>query len=298
MNQRQIAVPASALTASGCRAIELPQPFRPGFRFGHRARYEVSGVLGAGATAVVVLVEDSVRRRLLAAKLLRTCDGERPAEALFRARAEARTLRKIRHENIVNVYGVGRCNDTPYVLLEHRDGIALDQLLAKGPLPLASALDIGIRVASALEHAHTAGVLHLDVKPANVWLTRDCSVKLLDFGMDAELARARRERSGGARLLFGTPAYMAPEQWRLLPGRARHRPPARARQRPREPLSERRRFRSCSRERGPRRDEPELRSEAFHSRNCRAARCRRSLTSVVAFARKGSANPCGVMGVP
>ena len=217
MTHLEIPEPASSATVSAWRLTdELPQPFRAGFRFGSRERYEVSAMLGAGATAVVVLVEDSVRRRRAAAKLLRCCDGERPEAARFRARAEASTLKRIRHENIVEVYGVGHCEDTAYIVLEHLDGIALDKLLEKGPLPLAFALDIATRIASALEHAHAAGVLHLDVKPGNVWVTRDGGVKLLDFGMDAELARARRETPSGSRLLFGTPAYMAPEQWRLM----------------------------------------------------------------------------------
>ena len=113
-------------------------------------------MLGVGATAVVVLVEDSVRHRRAAAKLLRSCDGERPEAALFRARAEARTLKRVRHENVVQAYEAGRCDDTAYVLLEHHDGIALDKLLERGPLPLAFALDVSIRIASALEQAHPA----------------------------------------------------------------------------------------------------------------------------------------------
>jgi serine/threonine protein kinase len=221
MTHLEHSVSTSAVNPSQGRSTDLPRPFRPGFRFGKGERYEVSSMLGTGATAVVVLVEDSVRRRRAAAKLLRSCDGERPEEALFRARAEARTLKKIRHENIVKVYEVGHCDETAYVLLEHRDGIALDKLLEQGPLSLAFALDIATRVAGALAHAHAAGVLHLDVKPANVWVTRDGDVKLLDFGMDAEFDRARREAAAGSRLLFGTPAYMAPEQWRLMTPDAR-----------------------------------------------------------------------------
>ena len=178
-------------------------------------------MLGAGATAVVLLVHDHVRGRRAAAKFLRSYEGEHTNEALFRARAEACTLKKIRHENIVKVYEVGRCNETAYVLLEHRDGIALDELVEKGPLPIPCALDIASQIASALAHAHAAGVLHLDVKPGNVWVARQGGIKLLDFGMDADFERARRETATAPRLLFGTPAYMAPEQWRLMTPDAR-----------------------------------------------------------------------------
>jgi serine/threonine protein kinase len=211
------------VTVSECRSTEERSlsPFRTGYRFGRDERYEVLSLLGAGATAVVLLVHDHVRGRRAAAKLLTSYPGESTGEALFRARAEAHTLRRLHHENIVKVYEVGRCNETAYVLLEHRDGIALDELVEKGPLPIPCALDIAAQIASALAHAHAAGVLHLDVKPGNVWVAREGGVKLLDFGMDADFERARREGKTAPKLLFGTPAYMAPEQWRLMTPDAR-----------------------------------------------------------------------------
>ncbi|HVR18106.1 MAG TPA: serine/threonine-protein kinase, partial [Polyangiaceae bacterium] len=211
------------MTVSECRSTEEQptSPFRTGFRFGRNERYEVLALLGVGATAVVLLVHDHVGGRRAAAKFLRSYEGEHPNDALFRARAEACTLKKLRHENIVKVHEVGLCHETAYVLLEHRDGIALDKLVEKGPLPIPCALDIAVQLAGALAHAHAAGVLHLDVKPGNVWVAREGGVKLLDFGMDADFERAQREAATRPRLLFGTPAYMAPEQWRLMTPDAR-----------------------------------------------------------------------------
>jgi serine/threonine protein kinase len=115
----------------------------------------------------------------------------------------------------VRVHATDRCQGVAYVVLEYVDGTALDDVLAGCPLPLARAVDVTVQIARALEHAHAAGVLHLDVKPGNVWIAPNGRIKLLDFGIDAELARAAAESRSERTLMFGTPAYMAPEQWRL-----------------------------------------------------------------------------------
>jgi serine/threonine-protein kinase len=154
--------------------------------------------------------------RNVAAKLIRGADSEQPDDMLLFARAETRILEKLHHENIVEAYEAGLCGEIAYIILEYSEGVALDRLVEKGPLPLADALDIAVQLARALEHAHAAGVLHLDVKPSNVWVARNGRAKLLDFGIGAELERIAPETQSTPSLMYGTPAYMAPEQWRLM----------------------------------------------------------------------------------
>lgn len=203
-----------AENVSDIRSIEERPPFPNGFRFGPNQRYEIVGELGSGSTAHVLLARDREGERLVAVKCFRRYD-DRPDESLRRASAEAETLAKLRHENIVRMHGIDLCEGTAYLVLEYEDGFALEDVLAGGALPLARAIDVTIQIARALEHAHAAGVLHLDVKPGNVWVTPDYRIKLLDFGIDAELDRSPSQPRSKRTLMFGTPAYMAPEQWRL-----------------------------------------------------------------------------------
>ena len=204
-----------AENASDVRSVGDRPPFPAGFRFGPNGRYEVVGVLGSGATAHVLLSRDSTSECLVATKCFRLANGEGVDESFRRARAEARTLETLRHENIVRLRDVDRWEDTAYVVLDYEEGVSLEALLARGPLPLRRALDVTLQVARALEHAHSVGVLHLDVKPGNVWVRRDGCVKVIDFGIHAELVRSQSTSRSNRTLLFGTPAYMSPEQWQL-----------------------------------------------------------------------------------
>jgi serine/threonine-protein kinase len=200
---------------SDVRSVGDGPPFPNGFRLGPNERYEIVGELGSGATAHVLCARDRESEELVAVKVFRRVDGERPDDSFARALAEARTLEGLRHENIVRMHGIDRCLGLAYVVLEYVDGTALDDELACSPLPLARAVDVTIQIARALEHAHAAGVLHLDVKPGNVWIAPNGRIKLLDFGIHAELVCAAAESRSERTLMFGTPAYMAPEQWRL-----------------------------------------------------------------------------------
>jgi serine/threonine protein kinase len=196
--------------------------FPRGSRFGPDGRFEVLNELGSGSTAVVLLVRDATCGRNAAAKIMSCREGEQPDEVLERAHAETRTLARLNHENVVRAYEAGQCQESAYVLLEYQEGIALDQLLERGPLSVGGAIEVATQLARGLEHAHAAGVLHLDLKPSNVWIGRNGCAKLLDFGIDAEVEHVLPDDDSMASFICGTPAYMAPEQWRL------HRPDARA----------------------------------------------------------------------
>ena len=175
-------------------------------------------LIGAGSHGTVYEVEHRTRPgRRAALKILNHLLQEDRAKSRFKQEADAAKL--VRHPNVVEVFDYditadGKC----YLLMELLDGRSLDQLDL--PLPLRQALSIGAHVAAALSAAHAHGVVHRDVKPQNILLCRESTgrtrVKLLDFGIAKLLdpEQSSLKTATGERL--GTPAYMAPEQWRCL----------------------------------------------------------------------------------
>jgi serine/threonine protein kinase len=170
-------------------------------------RYQLFETLGVGATSRVVRGFDPMIGRQLAIKLFR------PELAIGEARdrflREARVVGQLTHPNIITLHdmGIDESTQTPYLVMEFIDGTPLDRLLEKGTLPLPRACAWIAHAAEALEAAHTRGVIHGDVKPANILITADGKVKLTDFGM----ARVAKQDTGDSPLL-GTPAYWCPEQ--------------------------------------------------------------------------------------
>jgi serine/threonine-protein kinase len=150
-------------------------------------------------------------------------------EQLARFRREAQILAALNHPHIAAVYGLEEADGRLAIGLELVEGEGLDERLARGPVPLEEAIGIMRQTAEGLEAAHERGVVHRDLKPANVRLTRDGSVKLLDFGLakawepeqpgagSASNAPTLAPHSTSAGMILGTAAYMAPEQARGLP---------------------------------------------------------------------------------
>jgi hypothetical protein len=163
-------------------------------------RYRLRDRLGSGGMSVVWRAEDAVLGREVAIKVL---SGAEPAELYAEARAAAR----LRHPNVVEVYDYGETAGLPYVVMELVEGRSLSTLLTGGPLPWRPAVLIAAQVAAALAAAHERGVVHRDVKPANVMVTAS-RVKLVDFGISAAVG----ERDSDPGLILGTPAYLAPER--------------------------------------------------------------------------------------
>jgi serine/threonine-protein kinase len=130
-------------------------------------------------------------------------------EARDRFLREARVVGQLSHPNVITLHdmGIEEATQTPYLVMELIDGTPLDRLLEKGTLPLPRACAWVAHAAEALEAAHNRGVIHGDVKPANILITADGKVKLTDFGM-ARVAK----RDAGDTPLLGTPAYWCPEQ--------------------------------------------------------------------------------------
>ncbi|WP_433611077.1 serine/threonine-protein kinase [Dactylosporangium sp. CA-139114] len=173
------------------------------------ARYRLIEPLGAGGMSVVWRAFDEVLERPVAVKVLAPKLHADP-DSRRRIQAEARAAALLSHPHIAQVYDFGHGpDDVPYVVMELVTGRSLEEV---GPLPPETVLRTGAELASALAAVHARGLVHRDVKPANVMLT-DGGAKLVDFGISAV---AGDESDVGGQIL-GTPAYLAPERIRGLP---------------------------------------------------------------------------------
>src|SRR3954471_4055677 len=174
--------------------------------------------LGAGGMGIVYLARDPALKRPVAVKLMAP---ERAADPEARARfeREAEAVAAISHPNVVAVYSVGELpSGIPYLVMQYVEGMSMaERLKAEGPLDLGTAKQVMGQVASALEAAHRKGIIHRDIKAANI-LWDDASGRALvsDFGIAAILERSfdgetlRLTQTG---MMVGTPAYMSPEQF-------------------------------------------------------------------------------------
>ena len=173
-------------------------------------RYEILETIGSGGMAVVYKATDLRLNRFVAVKILR---DELARDAEFRARfqTEAQAVAMLSHPNIVSVYDVSHSEDVEYIVMELIEGVTLMQyMLKKGPLGWKEALHFSVQISKALEHAHEKGIVHRDIKPQNVMLLRDGTIKVADFGI-AALESAQEQRSEQT---VGSVHYIAPEQAR------------------------------------------------------------------------------------
>lgn len=185
--------------------------------------YEIERRLASGGMGEVVLAENTLieRRTALKRVLPASDDGESEEgheDAVQRFLREGKLLARLHHQGISAVYDILQYRGAYWMALEYVDGHDLRTLLKHGPLPADIALIIAARVADALDHAHRNGVVHRDVKPANVMVSRRGEVKLLDFG----IARATDvEGLTATGMVVGTPTFMAPEVLRGMEADAR-----------------------------------------------------------------------------
>jgi serine/threonine-protein kinase len=168
--------------------------------------YRVDGLLGRGAMGNVYLAWSAVLRRYVALKVLLPEVRDDP-EARRRFRQEAVTVAQLDHPSIVGVHDYSAAGEYAYLAADLVDGGTLADRLT-GPLPLREVIELLAPVAAALDHAHAHGVLHRDVKPTNILLTRDGRPVLADFGL-LKIAGSTGTAVG---TVLGTPQYMAPEQ--------------------------------------------------------------------------------------
>jgi serine/threonine protein kinase len=176
---------------------------------GRIGRYEIVGELGRGAMGVVYKATDPNIGRTVALKTMRMdVHGLESADLMRRFKNEARAAGLLNHPNIVTIYDAGEHDGVFYIAMEYLEGTTLQELLAeRRVLEAAEAVKLSREIARGLDYAHAHGVVHRDVKPANIMITRSGAVKIMDFG----IAKSSGNMTGTGQVL-GTPNYMSPEQ--------------------------------------------------------------------------------------
>src|SRR5512144_748110 len=144
--------------------------------------YEITSRLGAGGMGEVYRARDTRLQRDVAIKALPQ-EFAQDAERLARFQREARLLASLNHPNVAAIYGLEEVDGARYLVLEIVEGESLAQRLAAGPLPVEETLAVCAQIAAGVSAAHDAGVIHRDLKPGNVMVRHDGSVKVLDFGL-------------------------------------------------------------------------------------------------------------------
>ncbi len=171
-------------------------------------RYEIMEMIGSGGMAVVYKARCNRLNRLVAIKILKE-DLSRDAEFRRRFHAESQAVAMLSHPNIVNVYDVSHSEEHDYIVMELIEGITLKQYMEqKGQLNWREALHFATQICKALEHAHSRGIIHRDIKPHNIMILKDGSVKVADFG----IARISSSQNTLTREALGSVHYISPEQ--------------------------------------------------------------------------------------
>lgn len=171
-------------------------------------RYEILEVIGQGGMAVVYKARCHLLNRNVAVKILRD-DIAADEEFRVRFKKEAQAVAMLSHPNIVSIYDVSRSTEVDYIVMELIEGITLKQYMkTKGKLSSKESVHFAVQIARALNHAHAKGIVHRDIKPQNIMIALDGSVKVTDFGI-AYLETAQAVETGAA---VGSVHYMSPEQ--------------------------------------------------------------------------------------
>src|SRR5438067_9180814 len=186
------------------------------------SHYRVKSKLGSGGMGVVYEAEDTTLGRNVALKFL-PAEMAQDAMLLERFQREARAASALNHPAICTVYAIDQFEGQHFIAMELLEGETLAERIRRGPFDVASLLDVGIQLADALESAHAKGIVHRDVKPANIFINARGQVKLLDFGLakysatvalNGQAALAADPELTQPGIAMGTVAYMSPEQAR------------------------------------------------------------------------------------
>lgn len=174
-------------------------------------RYEIVETIGKGGMAIVYKAKCLVLNRYVALKVLRP-EFREDKEFLARFKAEAQSAGSLSHPNIVSIYDVVQEEDLDYIVMEYVEGVTLKQYIdAKGVIPWREAVDYAGQICSGLDHAHKKGIIHKDIKPHNILITREGTLKITDFGI-AKVMSSSTITTGNATM--GSVHYFSPEQAR------------------------------------------------------------------------------------
>src|ERR1700728_1839393 len=188
------------------------------------SHYRILEQLGAGGMGVVYKAHDSRLDRALALKLLPENMAQQP-QALERFHREARAASALNHPGICTIYDIGEQDGRAFIAMEFIDGETLRNHIHGKALPGEEVLNFGIQIAEALGAAHAEGIIHRDIKPTNIFITKRGNAKVLDFGLaklipkgiaggDSDSGREPGESTSIVGIISGTPSYMSPEQVR------------------------------------------------------------------------------------
>lgn len=176
-------------------------------------RYQIEEQIGGGGMAVVYRAVDTLLARVVAVKMLRP-QYAGDEEFVTRFRQEAQSAARLSHANIVSLFDVGTVDGEYYIVMEYIDGPTLkDVIRERGPLPVAEVIDITKQICDALEHAHEHHIIHRDIKPHNILLTKSGVVKVTDFGLARAMTGNTITHHPGSSVL-GSVHYFSPEQAR------------------------------------------------------------------------------------
>ena len=172
-------------------------------------KYQIISKIGSGGTSVVYKANRLADNKIVAIKVVREeLDNNRENERRFHLEAQA--LYKMSHRNIRRILGIGQWNDSLYMVTEFIDGKTLKDIISDGQLSTKKALDYALQIAAGIEHAHRKDIIHRDIKPQNVIVSNDGTVKIVDFGIARMTSQTTRTMAG--KDVVGSVHYLSPEQ--------------------------------------------------------------------------------------
>ena len=172
------------------------------------SHYKIISKIGAGGMGEIYLAEDSQLDRKVALKFLPShlCQDEASRARFTR---EAKAAAKLDHPNIVPVYEVGEFKGRPFFVMAHIEGKSLREVIKEGKLTISEAVNLMMQICEGLNEAHSAGVVHRDIKPGNIIIDKKSKPRLLDFGLASVSGEEKLTKTGST---LGTVGYMSPEQ--------------------------------------------------------------------------------------
>lgn len=208
------------MDVGGGKTLDLPSSLRSNRKdwVGRRiGKYKITKLLGVGGMGVVLKGHDASIERDVAIKVLPS-ELSANSQALNRFLAEARSAGKLNHPNTVTIFEIAQDGDDHFLVMEVvAGGSAEDHINHSGAYSVGEATRIAIESCRGLAAAHKAGMVHRDVKPANLLLTENGTVKVSDFGLAKRMQSQSLQLTQAGQVL-GTPYYMSPEQWESLVG--------------------------------------------------------------------------------